>query len=189
MALADTPLPYGLRDIKVTPYTDATSTVLADTAIDLPNSRTLSFSETEEFTELRGDDHLITTRGSGASVEWDIESGGLPLEAVKAMFGGEITTTGMEPDTVKRYRKTSTSSRPFFKLEGQAISDSGGDIHVVIYRCRATGNFEGELADGEFWLTSGSGVGLPSLIEGDDLDAIYDFIQNGSVTAISTSSI
>ena len=51
-----TPLPYGIRDIKVTPYTDAAATTLAATSIDLPNARTLSFSETEEFTELRGDD-------------------------------------------------------------------------------------------------------------------------------------
>ena len=45
-----TALPYGIRDIKITPYTDAAATTLAVTSIDLPNARTLSFSETEEFT-------------------------------------------------------------------------------------------------------------------------------------------
>ncbi len=185
MAIAETPLPYGLRDIKVTGYTDDTATALAASSVDLPNSRTLSFSETEEFNELRGDDKLITTRGKGAAVEWSIESGGLPLAAVEVMFGGTITSSGTTPNEVKTYRKTSASSRPFFKLEGQAISDSGGDVHVVLYRCRATGNFEGTLADGEFWLTAGSGVALPSLVAGADLDAIYDFIQNESAVPIA----
>jgi hypothetical protein len=60
-----TPLPYGLRDVKLTPYSDASGSVLGATVIDLPNSRTLSFSETEEFEELRGDDRVVTTRGRG----------------------------------------------------------------------------------------------------------------------------
>ena len=85
-----TPLPYGIRDIKVTPYTDAAATTLAATSIDLPNARTLSFSETEEFTELRGDDEVVTTRGQGPSVEWELEAGGLDFAACKAMQGGTI---------------------------------------------------------------------------------------------------
>lgn len=185
MAIADTPLPYGLRDIKVTGYTDDTGTALEASSVDLPNARTLSFSETEEFTELRGDDRVVTTRGKGAQVEWELESGGLPLEAVVVMFGGTISSSGTTPNEVKTFRKTAVQSRPFFKLEGQAISDSGGDVHVVLYRCRATGNFEGELADGEFWLTSGSGVALPNLVTGDELDVLYDFIQNETAAAIS----
>ena len=90
-----TALPYGIRDIKITPYTDAAATTLAATSIDLPNARTLSFSETEDFTELRGDDEVVTTRGQGPSVEWELEAGGLDFAACKAMQGGTITETGM----------------------------------------------------------------------------------------------
>ena len=71
MALSTTPLPYGLRDIKLTSYTTDAATTLASTSVDLPYARTLSFSEAEEFTELRGDDQVVTTRGQGASVEWE----------------------------------------------------------------------------------------------------------------------
>ena len=35
-----TALPYGIRDIKIAPYTDAAATTLAATSIDLPNART-----------------------------------------------------------------------------------------------------------------------------------------------------
>jgi len=184
MPLSTTPLPYGLRDIKLTSYTTDAATTLANTAVDLPYARTLSFSEAEEFTELRGDDQVVTTRGQGASVEWEFESGGLPLDALKVIAGGTVTETGVSPNIKKTYAKSNTSSRPFFKIEGQAISDSGGDLHCVMDRCRATGNIEGEFSDGEFLLTSASGVALPSAIASRD-GVIYEFVQNETTTAIA----
>ncbi len=171
-----TALPYGIRDIKITPYTDAAATTLAATSIDLPNARTLSFSETEEFTELRGDDEVVTTRGQGPSVEWELESGGLDFAACKAMQGGTITETGITPAIKVTWAKKTTDSRPFFKLTGKAISDSGGHVNCVLDRCRSTGNFEGEFADGEFFLTSGSGVALGSKITGRE-GTVYEFEQ------------
>lgn len=178
-----TALPYGLRDVKITPYTDASCTTLG-TAVDLPNARTFSFSEAEEFTELRGDDKVVTTRGQGASVEWDLEAGGLSFDALKVLAGGAITESGTTPNQVRTFTKKVTDSRPFFQVEGQVISDSGGDVHCVLPRCRVTGNIEGEFSDGNFFLTSGSGAALPSLITGEE-DVIYEFVQNETATAIS----
>lgn len=177
-----TALPYGLRDIKITPYTNDTGTTLG-APIDLPYGRTLSFSEAEEFTELRGDDKVITTRGQGPSVEWDLESGGLPLEALKAMAGGTITDTGTTGTEKRSYKKLATDARPFFKIEGQVISDSGGDVHCIMDRCRVTGNIEGEFSDGEFFLTSASGVALPSLVTAR-IDVLYEFVHNAVTTPI-----
>jgi len=177
-----TALPYGLRDVRITPYTDASGSVLG-VPIDLPYARTFSFSETEEFTELRGDDQVVTTRGQGPAVEWELESGGLPIPAAKAMQGGTIVTSGTGTTEKTVFTKKSTDARPFFKLEGQAISDSGGDVHCVLDRCRATGDFEGEFNDGEFFLTSAEGVALPSLLTGRT-DTVYEFVQNASATAI-----
>lgn len=184
MPLTTIPLPYGLRDVKLTPYTTDAATTLGTPSVDLPNSRTFSFSEAEEFAELRGDDKVITTRGQGASVEWDLEAGGISFEALKVMAGGLIAETGVTPNQKKTYTKKVTDARPFFKVEGQAISDSGGDLHCVLDRCRLTGNIEGEFSDGEFFLTSASGVALPSLITAR-VDTLYEFVQNETATAIS----
>ena len=177
-----TSLPYGLRDVKLTPYTNDSGTTLG-TPVDLPNSRTLSFSEAEEFTELRGDDKVVTTRGQGASVEWDLEAGGLSFGALKVLGGGTVVETGVTPSQKKTYTKKATDARPFFQIEGQIISDSGGDLHCVLPRCRTTGNIEGEFSDGNFFLTSGSGAALPSLKTGA-LDVLYEFVQNEVATAI-----
>jgi hypothetical protein len=179
----DNALPYGLRNTKITPYTTEALTTLA-TTINYPNARTISFEESEEFTDLRGDDKVIAIRGQGASVDWEMEHGGISLPAYKSMNGGTITTTGVTPNQITTYTKKANDSRPYFKAEGQSVSDSGGDFHVVLYRCRASEGLEGELSDGEFWLTGASGTVLPALLTGK-VDVLYDFILNETVTPIT----
>lgn len=182
MALSDNSLPYGLRDIKLTPYTDAAGTILAATSIDLPVARTLSFTDTEAFEQLRGDDRVAAEHGNGAQVEWELESGGLPFAAFRAMAGGTITESGTEGSAKRVFSKKVTDQRPYFRIEGQVISDSGGDLHAVIYRAKATGELSGEFSDGSFFLTSASGVGH-AVVSGENADKLYDFIQNETVTA------
>lgn len=178
MPLTTIPLPFGLRDVKVRPVTGATDT--AGTSVDLPNSRTFSFSEAESFEELRGDDGLVAIKGTGPSVDWSLEGGGISLEAVKTLYGGTITETGTTPAIKKTFAKVGTDIRPYFQVEGQAISDSGGDFHVLLYKCRATGELSGEMADGAFWLTGASGRALPNAA-----GKLYDFIQNETALAIT----
>lgn len=171
-----TALPYGVRDCKITPYTDAAGTILGNSSIDLPNMQTFSFSETEEFQELRGDDRVVTTRGQGAQVDWSLEAGGVALGVWATLTGGEVIESGVAPARKIIVRKKSSDNRPFFRLEGQAISDSGGDVHAVVYRCRSNSSIEGSFSDGEFFITSASGLGLPLMDE--DFDLLYDFVQN-----------
>lgn len=184
MPLTTIPLPYGLREIKITPFTDAGATTLAAQSIALPNSRTLSFTEAEDFEDLRGDDKTVATHGSGAHVEWELEAGGVSFEAVAAMYGGTVTSTGVAPAQVKTLSKKVSDVRPYFKIEGRAISDSGGDFHIVIYKCKATDNLEGELGDGQFFLTGASGTGLPSTVAAN-LDKLWDFVQNETAVAVA----
>src|SRR5215216_6370150 len=127
MALAES-LPFGIRDIKVTPVS-ATGTV--GTSVDLPNARTLSFEETEDFEDLEGDDKKVATKGSGSVVEWELEAGGISLEALAVIAGGTVTSSGTTPNQKKEYKKLATDSRPDFKIEGQIISESGGDMHAI----------------------------------------------------------
>jgi hypothetical protein len=176
--VAEADLPYGIRDIKLTPFTDTSGTILAAVSVDLPYARTLSFTETEDFNELRGDDRVVAQHGSGPTVEFEFESGGLPFQAFKVMAGGTITETGTEGSAKRVYSKKSTDQRPYFRIEGQAISDSGGDVHTVIYKAKCTDDLSGEFTDGDFFLTSAKGVGI-----GDAEDNLYDFISNDVVTA------
>lgn len=177
-----TPLPFGLRDVKLTPFTTDAAITLG-TSVDLPNARKLSFVESEDFETLRGDDKDVATHGAGPKVEWELEGGGVPFEAIKVMYGGTISETGVSPAKVKTYSKKVTDQRPYFQAVGQMISDSGGDMWIKIYKCKATGNLEGEAGDGQFMLTGASGVGLPSTVVAD-VDKAWDFVQHETVTAL-----
>lgn len=191
MALPSTSIPYGMRQVKLTTFTDATATAYSASSIPLPYGQTFTFADTEDFATLRGDDQVVTVHGQGTVVDWELEAGGISLEAYQAMAGGEITSSGVTPNLKKTYSKyttdptiTSRYTRPFFKAEGRAISDSGGDFHIVVYRCRATDDIKGELKDGEFWTTGAKGQGLGSTVTAD-FNKAYDLVFNETPVVIA----
>jgi hypothetical protein len=193
MALGTT-LPFGLRDVKLIAYPSLAATAFGTTPVDLPNSQTFSFTETEEYIELRGDDQLVTSHGQGASLDCDLESGGISTDAYKIINGGTVIESGVTPNQVKRYRKKVTDQRPLFTVVGQSISDSGGDLHAVVYRCRATGDIAGEFADGAFFIPSSAVTGFPCLVTGlvdgnEILGTLYDFVQHETITNIAAPII
>lgn len=176
MAIDTKALPYGLRDVELYPISD-TGTV--GTKVKLPVAQTFSFSEEEEFEELRGDDQRQAIRGKGAEVSWDLEAGGISLDAYVVMAGGAVVTSGTTPAVKKSYKKTATTVRGYFKVEGQSINDNGGDFHATVFKARATESLEGELADGAFWVSSASGTGLPN-----NAGDLYEFVHNETAVAI-----
>lgn len=177
-------LPYGIRDIKITPYSDTAGSVLGATIIDLPNAQTLKFSEAESFSTLRGDDRVVTIHGEGSTVDGELDAGGISLDAWAAFSGGVVTETGTTPNRVTVMRKAATTNRPWFLVEGQAISDSGGDLHCIIWRARATDSINGDFDDAKFFISSLKITGLPL---SDDI--LYDFVQNETQTAISATAL
>jgi hypothetical protein len=182
MAIPDPFLPYGLREVKLTPLGVGGAT--PGTAVKLPIARTFEFKDTEDFNQLRGDDGVAASHGSGCVVNWSLESGGISFEAYATIAGGTVTTTGLTPSIVKTYSKKTTDARPYFKVEGRALGDTGGDVHGLVYRCKATGDIGGTWGDGEFFLTSADGEGYGSL-ESGKTDKAYDFIGNETATAIA----
>lgn len=170
MALAGYAIPFGLRQVKLVPL-DAAGVEVKASAVFLPASRTFSFSDTEDFETLEGDDRTVASHGAGPTVSWDLEGGGISLEAWKIMGGGTVASTGTAPSAVKTFTKLTTDSRPYFNVYGRAISDNGGDFEAVVYRCKADGDLEGSLENGSFLLTAASGTGF-----GNETDAkLYEF--------------
>lgn len=179
MALANSALPFGLRQVKLIPLL-ADGTRDTSKAVFLPASRTFSFSETEDFQELKGDDRTVASHGAGPIVEWDLEGGGISFKAWQVLSGGTIAETGVSPAAKRTYTKKTSDARPYFDVEGRAISDSGGDFGMVVYRCKADGDLEAELANGEFLLTSASGKGYGN----ESTEKLYDFLMNETATPL-----
>lgn len=185
-ALPSPVLPYGLRRVMLTPYTDQTCTALGS-PVRLPVAQTLSFKESEDFNDLQGDDETVATHGSGPTVSWELDAGGISLEAWAVITGGTVGTI----NTMKKYLKKSINvQRPYFKIEGQAISDSGGDIHCEIFRAKMNDDMEGEFGYGEFVVTKCQGVGYGSLMSDPtheppvEIGDLYQFTQNGQLVSI-----
>lgn len=179
MALNDYALPFGLRQVKLTPIDNAGELVKED-AVFLPASRTFSFGDTEEFETLEGDDRTVASHGAGPTVAWELEGGGISLAAWRILAGGTVSESGVSPAAIRKFSKKTTDSRPYFQAEGRAISDNGGDFGAIVYRCKADGDLEGELANGSFLLTSASGTGFGN----EDTEELYDFFQRETATAI-----
>jgi len=165
-------LPYGVRDIKLR---SISSSDVVGASVDLPVGRTLSFHETEDSTELRGDDTAIASHGAGARVTWTLEAGGIDISALVLMTGG--TYAAGPPESLL---KKDVDARPYFQIEGQVISDSGGDIHCIIYKAKATGDIGGDFSEGAFFLTGATGLGYP-----DPTGQVYKLIYNVATTAIT----
>lgn len=178
MALAATALPYGLRKVTLTPVLfDGSS---PGTPVVLPYSRTFTFSESEDYEVLRGDDAEVASHGNGPTVSWELEAGGISLEAYAVMAGGTVTTTGTTPNIKKTFRKLGTDVRPSFRAEGQAISESGGDLHGIVYNCKADEDLQGTtMEDGSFSLHTASGTGRQRASD----KFLYDFVNNETAVA------
>jgi hypothetical protein len=183
MPLTGNTLPFGLRDVRLSPLL---TTGLPDTAnkADLPVARTFSFKETEDFETLEGDDSTAGSHGSGPTVEWELEAGGISFEVWKILAGGTITQTGTTPAQKATFSKLVTDARPYFQVEGQAISDSGGDVHCIVYRCKADGDLEMSFENGSFTLTAASGHGFGDTVGTAPTGKLYDFVRNETTTAI-----
>lgn len=179
MALSTTRLPYGLRDVKVATL-DAAG--VKGTLVDLPAGQSLEFEESTNSQTLRGDDDTVAQRVTIDSVDWTLESGGISFEAYTVIAGGTITSTGTTPNTKKSWTRLGTDAYPDFFLEGQAMSDSGGDHHIVFYRAKAT-KISGTLQDQDYWVSHAEGNALSTLTTAD-VGKMWAMVANETAAAI-----
>jgi hypothetical protein len=143
---------------------------------------TLGFSETEQYDELRGDDVLVAVHGRGPQVDWSLEAGGMNMTCWSLLSGGSVIEEGVAPTRVTRMRKSGDDLRPYVRIDGRAISDSGGNLKTRIYRAKANGRLQADLRGGAFQTSRIDGVGLP--LVGDGGRWLYEFIHDETDSAI-----
>ena len=153
------------------------------TLVDLPAAQTLEFTEETTTQELRGDDSVIAQRTTVDNVSWTLESGGISFEAYTVIAGGVVSSSGVTPNVVKKWRRMGTDSYPDFFLEGQSMSESDGDHNLVIHRAKAS-QISGTLGDQEFWVSHAEGTGIATLTAAN-VGAVWDMVANETVTAIT----
>jgi len=187
MALSEDTRPYGLKDCKVKLWTAGA----LGAAVDLPVANTFKFKEAESSAEFEGDDRLVGIGAHLTHVEWELEADGISMAALAVIAGGTVTDSGTTPTQKKRYVNPVGNERPYFLIEGQAISESGGDLHARVYKCKCKDVDPGG-AEKSGRKTSYKGVGVAvtsaeaTAVGGSAaVDECYDFVKNEGIVAIS----
>jgi len=173
----DSGKPYGLNRLWLTPYTDGDGTVLSDTSYRMPIARKLAFTEDSDTDTLDGDDKMgVGSEDKPSGVTGSIEVGGLDLMAWKILTGGELIEEGVAPNITRILRKRGSDKRPFFRVDGQSLSNSGtSDTICRIYHCKA-GKIQNDSALSTFQTPSVDFKGTP--MPGDDDDFLWDWIYH-----------
>ncbi|MBN1814711.1 MAG: hypothetical protein JXA14_22920 [Anaerolineae bacterium] len=167
MALDDQVMPYGLRQVRITNSAGSSQAIL-DAA------QTFSFAEAVETAELQGNDQRISQVAHSSHVEWSLEEGGIPLTAYAIMTGRTVISSGTTPGQVYTLYGLGGECFPFFKVYGKAVLDDCiGDMHCKLTRCKLSENIEGNLGNGEFWVTKAGGV---ALADSANDNKIFEFV-------------
>jgi len=174
MALTGTIKPFGLRDIKLV-------SIPGGTQVDLPYGMTMTFKEVLTSGELRGDDATQAIVAITDKLEWELESGGISLEAWAVLTGRTITAAGTTPSQTNTITANAGDVYPYFKLYGKSVGDGTDDVHILIQKAKCTGAIEGEFKDGEFWVTKASGVAITNGTK------IYDIVQHETAANLPAS--
>lgn len=178
--------PYGLHRGWITPYLDEDGSVLGNTSYRLPLMRKLMFTENEDTDALDGDDKAaVAIQGKGCSVDGSIEAGGLDLMTMSIFTGAQLVESGLEPNLKRTLRKRGSDQRPYWRVDAQVISNSGGDNVARIYRCRANGKIQIDMQYGTFMTPVIDFKGTP--LPFDDSDYAYDIDFNQTKTTLGST--
>lgn len=180
--------PYGLHRVWITPYTDTDGSILGPTSYRLPLGRTLAFSEAEDFDTLDGDDKAaVAIQGKGATVDGSVEAGGLDMMCWSIFTGGQLIESGVEPNLKRVVRKKGSDQRPYWRAEGQVLSNGGGDNVARIFRCKANGKLQADMKYGTFMTPQVDFMGTP--LPGDDDDYLYEIEFNEQKTTLGMTPV
>lgn len=174
-------LPFGCRDCKLTPYIAGILGDLDD-AVDVPRIRTVELNVTRDSTDLEGDDVKIATHTFAKGLEGSIEAGGINLNVLVVLEGGEVATTGMTPNRITTYKVEGDQTENYFKIEAQMYADDGGDMHFLAWKVKATNGPNFSFAQGEFALTQCDLSGI--FDESTNPSRLYTIVQNETATVI-----
>lgn len=161
---------FGLRELKVTDSG-------GQGAVALPASLLLHVTERIEAEEFWSEGTLIGVAALTTAVEWELESGGIPLGAWSLLTGRTRTVSGLGSGQTVSLSAAQGIAFPAVRIYGRALAAEGGDVHCKIYEAVLTA-IEGTFRVGEFWVTSCAGVAI------GQGGRFYEFAQHVTARAI-----
>lgn len=160
---------FAVSDAKISKVTadPAGGTITYGTAIDVPGIKSCTVTGDITSAELRGDNTLLDSNSTLASIEVEFEYAKLNQDALAVMLGGTVTGTGTTPSQISTYRLLNTDTFSYFKFQAKTPtggSDSvTGDAHIVLYKCILSEFPEFGMAEEDYETFSTSAKAIPTL--------------------------
>lgn len=141
-------LPYSIEDAKVYPY----SAGVPGTAKDIPGIRRIEMDAQLEEAEHRGDNKILAVSASLNSYDLTIEVGQLNADALAALSGGTVATSGVAPDQIRTLTRKSTDVVADYQIKAKTTSKTtdGGATWLTFPRCQWVGGPSYAMEDNEF---------------------------------------
>jgi len=141
-------IPYSVEDCYVYPY----SAGVPGTGKDVVGIRRLEQTLSVETSEHRGDNQILASASSLNFVDIDVEIGALNLDAVVALSGGTVATTGVAPNQIRTMERKTTDVVADMQIKSQTTSKdaAGGAFRLVFPRCQWRSGPDYGMADNEY---------------------------------------
>lgn len=162
-------LPFGLRQIAL--YSaDGTGKVL------VPATMMLHVTPLLRSQRFDADGRLVGAVSYVAGAEWEMEAGGISLEALAKLTGDTAASAGSAPNRTLTLSAAAGDAIPYVRITGRAVSETG-DVLCKLYRCQVEA-MEGTFREGEFWVTYAKGVAV------SDGTRVFEFVQEETAAAL-----
>lgn len=166
---------FGLRDLKVT-------NIAGTLQEDLLGGQSLMFKPEFRQGEQFGDDRLLSVISFIVAGTADVTAGALSSAAKAIMFGRTLATTSSSPTERTELKLSAGDRMPWFKMYGMAVDEDGGDLHVLVSKCKVTGGGGVELKDNGFYAPA-----FTLRCIDDGTNGIVRIVQNETGLALPTS--
>lgn len=162
--------PFGLRQLKVT-SADGSG------AVTLPYGLLLHVTPRIEAAEFFAEGVAVGVSSVAVAADWELEAGGISLEALAKLTGLTASQTGSTPNRVLTLTAGAGLEFPYVRIYGRAAGEGNDDIYCRLYRAKLT-SIDGTFRRGEFWITSCAGVAVANST------GLYEFVQRETGAAI-----
>lgn len=161
---------YGLRQVALY-NADGTGKVT------LPAALMMHVTPLLQSARFEADGRLVGAASFVAGAEWELEAGGISLEAFAKLTGLAATSAGSAPSRTLTLSADAGAQFPYLRIAGRAVAAEGGDVYARLYRCKVEA-MEGTFREGEFWVSFAKGVAV------SNGTVAFEFVQQETVAAL-----
>lgn len=161
--------PFGLRQIAL--YSSDGSG-----KVSLPAAMMLHITPKVDAETFLAEGRNVGAAAFLSGAEWELEAGGLSLEAYAKLTGLSAASSGSAPNRALTLSLEAGNVFPYIRIYGRAVSDSG-DIYCRVYRAKLTA-LEGTFRSKDFWISYASGVAV------SNGTLVLDFVQHETGIAL-----